>query len=174
MTLLRTEPTDSRTPRRRHLPLAPAPPVAHAGTARPPDDIQMVPWALLCPENTVLVEARDHRTRRATLSALGSGSRIGLVDDRPLSRGRLRRIARAAGLVVERELIILPTRNRPLAVVDDVESAVHHFWTNLAIVPPGLARTALPAALALHVVRALPWSWTGALAPGRVLLGRRP
>jgi hypothetical protein len=128
------------------------------------------PWTLLCAEDTVHFTARE---RRGSLSVLPSGTRLTIVDDRLLSRWRLRRLARRSGIVIERELIVLPSCRAPIAVVDDVESAVHHFWHGLATVPPGLAATAVPASLVLRVVRSLPWSWTGALAPGRVIVGRR-
>lgn len=128
------------------------------------------PWTLLCPENARQVGARDPWQ---ALSRLPAGTPVTVVDDRPLSRWRLRRLARRAGICIERELIVLPTCGRPIAVVDDVESAVHQFWCSLATVPPGLTATAIPAAVALRVARSLPWTWTGAMAPGRVIVGRR-
>jgi hypothetical protein len=61
-----------------------------------------------------------------------------------------------------------------MVVIDDVEEAVRHFWTAVATVPPGLAITALPASVLLGVARSAPWRWTGAAAPARVVIGRRP
>jgi hypothetical protein len=103
---------------------------------------------------------------------LAPGTRVCLVDDRLLSRRRLRRLVRRARLQVERELIAVPSPGRPLALVDDDADAVRLFWTHVAMVPPGLGRMALPAVAALAVVRRLSWTWTGALVPGHIVIGR--
>jgi hypothetical protein len=67
---------------------------------------------------------------------------------------------------------VLPTLVRPMVVIDDTEPAVRHFWSSIATVPPGLVLTAVPASALLGVARHLPWRWTGAAAPGRVVIGR--
>jgi hypothetical protein len=128
------------------------------------------PWNLLCPAETVFSRAE---AGWQPMGRLATGTRVAVSDDRPGSRWRLRRLARRGHLVVERELILIPSSTQPLAVVDDTPSAVSHFWRSVATVPPGLVFTALPAAVALSVVRRVPWSWTGAIVPGRVLIGRR-
>jgi hypothetical protein len=74
---------------------------------------------------------------------------------------------------VERELIAVPSTRHPILLVDDDESAVRFLWDGLATVPPGLCRTAPVAALALRAARSAPWEWTGAIAPGRILVGVR-
>ncbi|GAA2805968.1 hypothetical protein GCM10010522_24610 [Kribbella solani] len=74
---------------------------------------------------------------------------------------------------MERELVVLPTLAHPMIVMDDVEQAIRYFWTAVATVPPGLALTALPASAALGIARRTPWRWTGAIAPARVVIGRR-
>ena len=67
---------------------------------------------------------------------------------------------------------MLPTLVSPIVIVDDTETSVTYLWESVATVPPGMARTAVPAAMGLWLVRVLPWSWTGALAPGRVVVGK--
>jgi hypothetical protein len=119
-----------------------------------------------------MVELR--RPRTAALRRLDPGTCVCLVEDRPLARRRLRRVVQQTGLSVERELVAVPTTQDPIVLVDDEESAVRHFWSSVATVPPGLARTALPAAAALRLTRLLPWSWTGALVPGRIVIGTMP
>lgn len=127
------------------------------------------PWRVLtCAE---AVELRDPDPR--ALKELAAGTPVVLVSDLPLSRRRLRRTARRAGVEIDRELLVLPTTGSPRVLVDDDEASVRYLWGAVAMVPPGVARAAAPAALALAVARRLPWSWTGALAPGRVVLGRR-
>ncbi|MGH3445761.1 MAG: hypothetical protein ACRDPB_10340 [Nocardioidaceae bacterium] len=139
-------------------------------TRRPPSErLAGAPWLALCVPGAV--QLRDPSS--SELRALPPGSAVVLVSDRPLSRRRLRASARRAGVVVERELIVLPSTAHPVAAVDDTGSAVRHFWQAVAAVPPGLALSAAPAALGLRLARAVPWRWTGAVAPGRVLIGRR-
>jgi hypothetical protein len=129
------------------------------------------PWLQLCPPGTV---EHDIGSRRIEPSQLPADLPVVLMDQRPFSRRRLRRVARDLGVVVEREFVVLPTIERPMVVIDDVEAAVRHFWTAVATVPPGLAFTALPASALLGLARRAPWRWTGAITPGRVVIGRRP
>jgi hypothetical protein len=129
------------------------------------------PWLTLCPAGTVEIDARDGRG--AIAGHLPADTPVVLVDDRPFSRRRLRRLADRLSVVIERELIVLPTVGRPIILVDDTEAAVRHFWTAIATVPPGMAFTALPATVMLGLARSLPWGWTGAAAPGRAIIGRQ-
>jgi hypothetical protein len=128
----------------------------------------------LCPPGTVEVVVPAGRRRRGAAEplALPPGTPVALLSARPLSRRRLRRIARRLAIGVDRELVVLPALRRPVVVLDDTKAAVRHFWTRVAAVPPGLVLTALPATVVLYLARTLPWSWTGAIAPGRVVQGR--
>lgn len=132
------------------------------------------PWAVLSPENTVAVDARGRRAAgcRREVAALPAGTWVTVIDDRLLSRWRLRRLARRCGLEIERELIVLPDFAAPLAVVEDVEWAVHQFWRSTASRRPQCHPVPLPAAMAWHGARVLPWQWTGRLATGRVVVAR--
>lgn len=127
------------------------------------------PWRALCPDH--VVELRDPDL--LTLRRLPSGTAVALVSDALFGRARLRRRARLAGIRIERELIVVPDTRSPLVVVDDVESAVRHLWSSVAAVPPGLTWTAAPAGVALSLMQWMPWRLTGAVVPGRVLLGCR-
>lgn len=127
------------------------------------------PWLQLCPPGTVEI---DLRVGPVTLDRPTAGPVV-LIDQRPFSRRRLRRLAAELGVVLEREFVVLPAVERPLVVIDDTREAVRHFWAAVATVPPGLALTAVPAAVALRLARLAPWRWTGAVAPGRVVVGRR-
>ncbi|TDO48920.1 hypothetical protein EV651_12244 [Kribbella sp. VKM Ac-2571] len=127
------------------------------------------PWLQLCPPGTVELDLRFGPVGAAQLSPDGP---VVLLDQRARSRRRLRRTARELGVVLEREFVVLPTLDRPMVVVDDVEEAIKYFWTAVATVPPGFA-FALPASACLGLARLAPWRWTGALAPARVVVGRR-
>jgi hypothetical protein len=127
-------------------------------------------WMRLCPLGTLEVDAR---AIDAIVEELEPDLPVVLIDHRPFSRRRLRRLALRLSIEIKREFIVLPTLRRPIILVDDTEPAVRHFWTSIATIPPGLAFSALPASALLDLARRLPWSWTGAAAPGRVLVGRR-
>jgi hypothetical protein len=130
----------------------------------------MSPWMTLCPLGTLEI---DTRTTDDVADQLKPDLPVVLIDQRPFSRRRLRRLARELSIEIEREFIVLPTLGRPIVAIDDTASAVRHFWTTIATVPPGLAISAVPASALLSLARRLPWSWTGAAAPGRALVGRR-
>jgi hypothetical protein len=91
----------------------------------------------------------------------------------PLAKWRLGRVARRCHIVVDRALIVVPSRSAPLAFIDDEESSVGSFWSHLATVPPGLTRLYPVACLALAVARRVPWSWHGSIALGYVVVGVR-
>lgn len=129
------------------------------------------PWMALCPLGTLEIDTRS--IDGGIADELKPDLPVVLIDQRPFSRRRLRRLARKLAIDVEREFIVLPTLGRPIVLVDDTEPAVRHFWTAIATVPPGLAFSAVPASALLGLARRLPWSWTGAAAPGRALVGRR-
>ena len=140
----------------------PAAPEAATGLGRSP-------WLALCPRDAVVMRDPDP----VSLGRLPSGAEVAMVTDGLLARRRLRRRARRSGIVVQRELIVVPGTRSPIVALDDTEAAVRHFWSHVAAVPPGLVLTHVPATLLLLAVRLLPWRWTGALAPGRVLVGSR-
>jgi hypothetical protein len=133
------------------------------------------PWSVLCPEATVFIDvgAVGARAARTWLRSLPAGIPVALSEDHALSRLRLRLLARTARVAVQRELVVLPRCADPVVVLDDAEASVRRFWTSFAAVPPGVDRAVLPASLAVWLAARMPWSWTGAVAPGRLVLGRR-
>jgi hypothetical protein len=141
-----------------------------------PTGLAASPWMTLCPLGTLEIDARTIDDERIDYVSdqLKPELPVVLIDQRPFSRRRLRRLARELSIEIEREFVVLPTLGRPIVLIDDTEPAVRHFWTTIATVPPGLAASAVPASALLSLARRLPWSWTGAAAPGRALVGRRP
>jgi hypothetical protein len=134
------------------------------------------PWVILAWTGMTLIDARNHRPRESLrqIGNLPSHARVGILDDRPLSRFRLRRLARRWNLLVERELILAPSVDAPVAVLEDIEWAVRRYWKT---VPATSARQTFGAkgpisVLPISLVRSLPWSWTGLLSPHRILLAR--
>lgn len=137
-----------------------------------PGDTQVLadaPWRVFGGHD--VIEIRD--PSRADLRRLAPGTAVRLVADRPLSRRRLRRMTRRAGIVVERELIAVPSTGHPVVLIDDHPDAVHALWHSVLTAPPGLLRGWLAATLTIRIGRRLPWTWTGALTPGRIVIGRK-
>jgi hypothetical protein len=134
------------------------------------------PWVILAWTGMTLIDARQRRPREwlRQVGTLPSHARVGIIDDRPLSRLRLRRLARRWNLLVERELILAPSVDAPVAVLEDTEWAVRRYWRT---VPASSARqtfgaSGLISVLPISLVRSLPWSWTGLMSPHRILLAR--
>jgi hypothetical protein len=127
------------------------------------------PWLALCPPESLLL--RDPAPRQ--VRRVARGDRVVLVSDRAFGRWRLRRTARRAGLSVERELLVLPGTRRALVTVDEDPAAIRQLWEGVAAVPPGLTWAWLPGHAVLAAARRVPWSWTGSVLGGHVLIGTR-
>lgn len=128
------------------------------------------PWLALGAPDVVELRRPDGRAVRS----LPPGTRVCLVEDRFPARLLLRRVTREARLRVERELVVLPSVRHPRVVLDDEEAAVRRFWGSVATVPPQLGVPSLVTEALLRTCRSLPWRWTGALAPGRAVMGTMP
>jgi hypothetical protein len=114
-----------------------------------------------------------HDPGLASLRQLPTGTSVALISGTPWARFRLRRRAHRAGIRIDRELIVLPSTASPVVVLDNSETAVRHFWSTVAAVPPGVTWANAPASLLLLLTRRLPWRLTGAIAPCRVMIGSR-
>lgn len=114
------------------------------------------------------------RPRLGVVRRLPAGTTLCLVLDAPGSRRRLRRLARRAGLEIDRELLVLPRTSAPVVVLDDSAAPVDRLWQHVATVPPGVTRGWLLATVAVQLFRRMPWQWTGAIVPGRVVIARKP
>jgi hypothetical protein len=127
-------------------------------------------WAPLCPPGTVTVSWTE---AAGVLPLLAPGTQVAIVADRPFLRRAVRRRCDRAGVRVERELVALPSGSRPLVLFDDHPQTVSAFWDTVATVPPARGWITALGTLALVLGARAPWRWTGALAPGRVVLGVR-
>lgn len=127
------------------------------------------PWLALCPTGATVLRDPD----AASVLARAPGSRLVLVTDQRWGRQRLRRTARQAGVVVDREVLLLPSASHTLVSVDEDADAVRHFWRSVAMVPPGVTWPSPAVTAALRVAQVVPWRWTGLVAGGHLLIGIR-
>lgn len=132
--------------------------------------------ALLVPRGTPVVTV--DRTRPASdtaLPVLTSGERLVLLDGRRLGAHRLRRLAVGAGLVVDRELVVLPSLSEAAFVVEDAAESLGWFWNAFATVPPGRAKGALLVTVATVLGRhRIVLDRVGRLVAGRMIIVHRP
>ena len=134
-----------------------------------PESVRLVAEA-----GDLIIEPR-RRAARDGIAALPSGSSVVLTDDRPGGRIRLRRRAARLGLEISREYVVLPSWRRPSFVVEDHPTTLAWLWTTLATVPPGVSRGSLLAEAAVRAGRHwLVLAVVGSVAPGRVVIARRP
>lgn len=97
-----------------------------------------------------------------------------LLDARPLARRRCRGLARRSGLVVQREVLALPSLVRSVYLVEDDPVSVRFAWRNLLTAPPGVTRAHAAVSSLLALGASLPWWVLGTVAPGRVVVAGRP
>ncbi|WP_020142399.1 hypothetical protein [Terracoccus sp. 273MFTsu3.1] len=132
--------------------------------------------ALLVPPGTpVVVVPGTGSAARTAVPQVSSGDQLVLLTDRRLGARRLRHLAREAGLVVDRELVVLPNLRAAAFVVEDAVESMSWFWNAFATVPPGLSRGSLIVSALTRAGRPRPVvRWVGRLVPGRMVIGHRP
>lgn len=134
-----------------------------------------VALAVLVPVGTAVVLVGDEHDGADLFRRTGVGEQVVLVDGGRLSPRRLRRLARAAGLVVDRELSVLPSLREPAFVVEDSPTSMRWFCDAFATVPPGRTTGSLLVTLATRGARYRPaLSWVGHLVAGRLVVAHRP
>lgn len=111
----------------------------------------------------------------AAVRKVSSGGQVVLLDGRRRSRSRLRRLALDAGLVVDRELVVLPDLASAAFVVEDAVESLYWFWNAFATVPPGRSRGSLLITGATGLCRnRFVLARIGRLVPGRMIIAHRP
>ena len=130
--------------------------------------------AVLVPVGTAVVLVGGG-SDESDLRRVGVGDQVVLVDGGRLSPRRLRRLAHAAGMVVDRELSVLPSLHAAAFVVEDAGPSMRWFWSAFATVPPGRTTGSLLITLATRAARHRPFlPWVGHLVAGRLVVAHRP
>lgn len=128
---------------------------------------------VLAPPGTMRLPARGGRRRWAgvrRVRALPSGASV-LVWGPARS---CRRLARSAGIEVDREFIAIPSVRSPIYLVERAPEPINYFCSTLLTLPPGTSLLAPLGEAVLAFVRVVRRSpWIGSVLPGRVLVGRR-
>ena len=136
-------------------------------------------WLVISPPGAVRVDLRwspaERRASKRMIRALAAGTPIVLCASAPAAIARCRAFASKAGVELEREYLAFPSAAAPGYLVEDAPAPVRVFVQTVLVTPPR-TRTALstPIGVGLSVLRALnPWRLIRAIAPGRVVVGRR-
>lgn len=131
-------------------------------------------WRLLAPAGAEVVDLPSRplaicgTVRR--LRALPCGSPVIVLDHRPGSR-RIRRLAAARALTIDREYVALPSLRAAVVVAEDSRDSL--LWTCASLVtsPPGSTWARRQAHAAVGLLRRFP-GLLSRLAAGRVVVGR--
>lgn len=134
-------------------------------------------WVAVSPPGALRVDLRRSGAQGNALTQrirhLPSGSAVALFASAPGAIRRCRRFAAAADVELEGEYLAFPSATTPAYLVEDDPAPVRLFVETVLVAPPRAA-FAKPFAAALWLLRAFgPWRLIRALAPGRVVVGRR-
>jgi len=134
-------------------------------------------WRIVGPPGATQIQVRASRyARRASeqdLRELPVGTSVVLVATGPRAGKRCKAVAGRGGMAVEGTYLAFPSAEAPAYLVEDARASVRVFLQNILVAPPH-ARPSLSTLAAVRVLRSLGMRRTlRALAPGRVVVGRR-
>ncbi|GAA2148975.1 hypothetical protein FHX52_2772 [Humibacillus xanthopallidus] len=129
---------------------------------------------LLVPAGTPVISVTE-ATSSAPLPSVPSPGVVVVIDERPLGRARARRVARERGIVVDRELLALPTTSGATFIAEDAPESLGWLWHSFVTVPPGRSRGAAGLSLIARSSRGSALlRVVGRLVGTRLLIGHRP
>lgn len=134
-------------------------------------------WRVVSPTGAVRVDlprsVPKRRELKQRIGDLPTGTPVVLFAAAPGASGRCRHFASEACIEQEREYLAFPSAGAPAYLVEDAPAPVSAFVKTVLVAPPGIAFATLMG-VGLSLVRAVsPWWLLRALAPGRVVVGRR-
>jgi hypothetical protein len=134
-------------------------------------------WRVASPPGAVEVpvprSAKRTRSLAHSIRELPAGTPVVVLAPAPGAARRSRAFAARAGVQLEREYLAFPSAAAPGFLIEDAPATVRAFLDAFLVAPPRpVLSTAIDAVLGLlRAVR--PWRLVRALAPGRVVVGRR-
>jgi hypothetical protein len=134
-------------------------------------------WRVASPPEAVDVAVPRSAARRRRLAReireLPAGVPVVLLASAPGARRRSKAFSSRAGIEREREYLAFPSAAAPGFLVEDSQPSVRTFLNGFLVAPPR-ARHARMIDFGLGFVRAVKaWRLVSALAPGRIVVGRR-
>lgn len=134
-------------------------------------------WRVVSPAGAIRVDlARSfakRRTLRERVRDLPEGTPVVLVASAPGAIRRCRTFATEADIELEREYLAFPSAVAPAYLVEDAPAPLGVFVRTVLAFPFRSAWSA-PIEAVVTLLRALsPWRLMRAIAPGRIVVGRR-
>lgn len=134
-------------------------------------------WKVVSPVGTVRVDlarsSAKRRTLREQVRELPAGTPVVLAASAPGAIRRCRTFATDAGIELEREYLAFPSALAPAYLVEDAPAPLAVFVRTVLVFPFRSAWFA-PIEAGMTLLRALsPWRLLRAMAPGRIVVGRR-
>ena len=134
-------------------------------------------WLVVSPTGALRVDLDRSSAKREGLKRrireLPPGSPVVLVASAPGAIRRCRRFAAATNVNLESEYLAFPSASAPAYLVEDDPAPLRLFVKTILVAPPRSSFAKLLAA-GLGLLRALrPLLLIRAIAPGRVVVGRR-
>jgi hypothetical protein len=135
-------------------------------------------WRAVAPEDSVRIDvprSREGRRRaRRRIEEVAPGTPIVLVGQSVGARRRCRRLARLTGVQLTREYVPVPSARSAAYLVEDAPGPWRYVWSAVVTIPPGSPIRAVATEALIRASRHLArWNVLGAVAPGRVAIGRR-
>lgn len=134
-------------------------------------------WRTLSSSEATCVDVARSRARRVAakriVRGLPSGAPVVLRASAPAATARCRRFAAQTGLHVEREYLAFPSAGAPAYLVEDAPASVDAFVERILVTPPRMPFSSA-VDVCLSILRVIgPRLLIRAVAPGRVVVGRR-
>jgi hypothetical protein len=134
-------------------------------------------WLVVSPPGAVRVDLRrwraNHQDAMRAVGDLPAGTPVVLSAVAPGAIGRCRSFAAETGIEVEGEYLADPTASAAAFLVEDAPATVRVFVKTLRDAPPRGFFTPLIEAAVVLLRTLSPWRLIRAVAPGRVVVGRR-
>jgi len=135
-------------------------------------------WRVVSRPGSVRLDLGRSASRREAafrkVRDLPAGAGVVLCASAPGAARRCRAFVARSGLELEREYLAFPSAVAPAYLVEDAPASVGVFVKAVLVTPPGI-RFPLPIDAGLALARAVsPWRLIRTLAPGRVVVARRP
>ncbi len=128
-------------------------------------------WRLVVPHDAMVVMMTDDNPKRVAtrINALPPTSRVALVG----GRRHAIRVARRSRLKVEREYVVIPSLQRPVAIAQKAPESLRWFARSILTVPPGRSRFHGIVWGVIKVIRWRPGLLARAPVGDRILIGVR-
>lgn len=109
---------------------------------------------------------------RRRIASLGPGAGVVVCASGPLPGRRLRRLAGATALSLDRQFLAFPSAAAPAYLVEDAPAAIDYFLRHTLVAPPGVRFGPALELVVAALRRLAPVRLVRLAVPGRIAVGR--